>query len=466
MIRFHLNGRAIEVDARPTDRLLDVLRDRLHLTAAKEGCGEGDCAACAVLVGRPHESGVRHRSVCSCLVPVSEVEGLAVTTVEGFVEPAHDVVREALRAEHAVQCGYCTPGLVIALEGFLLSAPAYTPEAACEAVSGQLCRCTGYASIRRACERLAAEAESLLPHPPPPDSGARIEALEAAAIVPQGLLVRAIPQPPSASSGELPVAGGTDLFAAPGAPRGETSLRSLAREPALHRICIEGDRVELGAATTFEAFARDPELCARIPALRRFESLVASPPIRGVATLGGNLVHASPIGDASVLLLALGAELFFSGDFPPLPIDRFFLGDRRVALPSGALLERIAFRLPAPDERIGYEKVGKRTHLDIASVCSASRIRIVDGVVVAARLSAGGVASRPLLLERTAEALIGRRLDAQLAREAMRVAESEVRPIDDLRGSATYKRRLLGRLVLAPLLDLDPSLASVLEVAS
>lgn len=482
MIRFRLNGRPAEVDVEPTERLLDVLRDRLQLTATKESCREGDCGACAVLLGTPSGDGVRHRSVCSCLVPMGEVEGRDVVTVEGLGAPANDWVRAALRDEHAVQCGYCTPGLVIALEGFLLSADRFTREGACAAVAGQLCRCTGYASIRRACARLADSASAEMKDPPPPDSAARLSALESADVMAAGVFARTLETPApgvsnasgasGASEGDSHetwiVGGGTDLLVANDPIPGGTRLRFTSRDEAMHGIRVVDDRVELGAATTFEDFVRDERLRARMPALAAFEAGVASPPIRACATLAGNLVHASPIGDAAALLLALEAELVVddAGVGRTIRLDRFFLSYKRTALPPGGRIVRIDFRLPAAGEYVSFEKVGKRAHLDIASVCSASRIRIEDGSVVDARISAGGVAPIPLLLVETSAYLVGRTLDADVARGAMRIAEAEVQPIDDVRGSATYKRRLLGRLLLAHLLALRPELENELEMFS
>lgn len=471
-IRLRIDGKTTELDAPPEERLLDALRDRLGKTGVKEACGEGDCGACVVLVGFPGPRGCEHRAITSCLVPLHDVEDADVLTIHGLSPKADDPIRDALRTEHAVQCGFCTPGIVMALVGYAMRARAYDAAGAYASVAGQLCRCTGYASIRRACERVGETLGAQLPVPPPPGSFERIEALERLGWLPASTLAHGpgkVESPRLPAPGEARHAGGTDTFVPGAAHASRGPSLSLARHPRLRSIVVHGDRVDLGASTTFAEFVDDDTLRSRLPVLARWATLVASPPIRERATLGGNLVHASPVGDASVLLLALDAELELLSTIDDtcrtLPLTSFFLGYRQVDLAPHELVTRIRFDLPDTSDHVGFEKVGKRAHLDIASVSFACHLRLVDGEVRHARFAAGGVAPTPTPLRSVEAALTGRRLDVAVAREAMRAAESEATPIDDVRGSAVYKRRLLGRLLAAQLIEAQPSLGDSLEVS-
>ena len=441
--------------------LLAWLRER-GLTAAKPTCLGGDCGACQVLVGSwlPGDDAPTYRAVTSCLLTTRLVEDCHVITVEGLDAAAPTSaaptpgqptpVQTALVEAGAIQCGFCTPGLVIALTAGLLAGVS-----ALDAAAGTLCRCTGYGGVRRACERLDAQFA------PAPRTLAEAAALGIVpdAVARAGATLRPLrPDPPR--PGAVAVGGHTDeALAHPAGPAASTPRR-LRRSPDLRGVTRDGDALVIGAATTV-AEVQASQLVARAwPALPGFLDRFGSPAIRGLATVGGNLAHASPVADLAVVLLALDAQLTLEGPDGrrELPLSEFFLAYRRTALRPDELI--VTVRVPANDDgagRLHAEKVSRRIHDDIASVNSTMVVTGGDertlGRVV---LSAGGVAPVPALLARTAAALSGCPLDPAPVRAALGHLAGEVAPIDDVRGSASYKARLLRHVVLAHLAALHP----------
>ncbi|MDD5297296.1 MAG: FAD binding domain-containing protein [Rhodocyclaceae bacterium] len=513
-IHFILNRDTQACDLAPGLPLLDHLRDRMGLTAAKAGCREGDCGACGVLLGRLDDQGrLAYRSVNACLVPLGALDGAHVLTVEGLgipdmVAPAtHDAplasrergggvrepscqaltvsptpVQRALVEEGGIQCGFCTPGMVIALTAHLLGSPRLDRPHLLEAMDGNLCRCTGYMGIKRAGERLH-ESLSDLPAAP----AERVEPLIAAGVLPEWL--RQIPPrladlPRRAShaepgTGEPVLAGATDLLVQRPTLLAAHEPWFADTRPELHGLAITGGRVKIGATTTMQELLESEDLAHALPELHRALGHIASTPVRDRATVGGNLANASPIGDLSILLLALDAELLLVHHHEErrLALSDFFLGYKRLDLAEGELLAAVEFDLPFRHGRVAtqdaplaspagqgrggeggfhFEKVAHRDHLDIASVNCALMLELDGRVVRRVRIAAGGVAPMPLRLRQVEALLTGAELGTALALEAARAAAAGVSPIDDVRGSARYKRLLLRQLVLAGLLTLAP----------
>lgn len=431
--------------------LLAWLRGR-GLTGAKPTCLGGDCGACQVLVGSwlSGDDAPTYRAVTSCLLTTRLVEDCHVVTVEGLDAAAPTPVQAALVDEGAIQCGFCTPGLVVALTaGLLAGVPAR------EAAAGTLCRCTGYAGVRRACDRLDAR----FPAVPRTLAEAAALGLVPDAVARAGAALRPlVPDPvrPDAAA----VGGHTDAALAPPSPGPAAPDRRLTRDPALRGVTADADTLTLGAATTVADLRAHPAVARAWPALAAFLDRFASPGVRGLATVGGNLAHASPVADLAVVLLALGAGLTLEGPEGrrDLPLDAFFLAYRRTALRPGEVVA--AVRIPAnPDgaARLHAEKVARRSHDDIASVTSALVVTGGDDRTLGdVALSAGGVAPVPTLLDRTAAALTGCPLEPAAVRDALAGLAGEIAPIDDVRGSAAYKARLLRHVVLAHLAALYP----------
>jgi xanthine dehydrogenase small subunit len=467
-IRFLLNDSAVETDAPAGMAVLDYLRDLQGLTGTKHACREGDCGACSVLVGDLDEGGeLTYRAVTSCLLPVGELAGRHLVTVEGLSADALGPVHRAIVDEGASQCGFCTPGFVVAITEHLLHTLSFDLHDALIAVAGNLCRCTGYASIRRAIQRVLDELRGS--SAPGTD---RINTLIDVGVLPDyfatvrtELVALAAEAAPVERGAERPlVAGGTDLYVQRLEEIEGQAPRFLMREMP-SRIWIEAGQVRLSATTTAEDLKESPLLRGVLGDIAPFVDLICSQPIRRRATVAGNIVNASPIGDMTIMLLALGAELRLVGGEGDrtLALREFFLGYKELDLLPGEIIESIAFPESHRDGLFNFEKVCKREYLDIASVNSACCLHLDGDRIAEALLSAGGVAPIPMRLARTEDFLVGRPASAAVAREAADIARSEISPISDVRGSAPYKALLLGQLVLAHfhvLLGLEAELVS------
>lgn len=460
MTHFLLNGRKIATACPPGLSLLDFLRGGMRLTAAKPACREGDCGACTVLLGAWNGEEVVYRSVNACLLPVGEAAGRHVLSLEGLHQAEHSPIQRALLDAGAVQCGYCTPGLVLALTAHLLEAQSLDQAEAEDAVAGNLCRCTGYAGIRRAIGQLCASLD-IRPEPP----GERLERLIRLGILPAYLRaiperLRQLPGAPSREAGTrtLRVGGGTDLFVRHAEDLARRELAFLSREASLRGIWTEDGRCFIGAETSMEEIRRSPLLNQHFPSLAEDFRLFAAAPVRHRATLGGNLANASPIADGAVYFLAHGATLGIKTgrQLRELALEQFFLDYKHINLGADEEIAWLSLELPAKPTAFSFEKVSRRGFLDIASVNSALRIETEDGQILSARLSAGGIAPIPLLLAEAGEFLAGRPLCANTVKEAARLAVAAATPIDDIRGSAPYKRLLLRQIVYAHFLKLFP----------
>jgi xanthine dehydrogenase small subunit len=461
-IRFLLNDSLEQVSLPPGQVVLDFLRRDRRLTGTREGCREGDCGACLVLLGELQEGRVRYRPVNSCLLPLGELEGRHLATIEGLNPPSPQAptlnpVQQALVEQGAIQCGFCTPGFVLALTAFFLEAPRIEEMEALGWLAGNICRCTGYASIRRAVAGLIKSYQADEPKEEGPGAR-RLERLIAWGLLPGHFrqaparlaAMRRGPGPAERPERVL-VAGGTDLFVQrPEALLG-AGLEFLSGRGSLAGVRGEGGRVVIGAATPMEDLRG-------VQPFGEYLELIGSSPIRNRATVGGNIVNASPIGDLTIMLLALGAVLSLRGPrgLREIALDRFYRGYKKLELSEGEALESVSFPALEDGRRFSFEKVSRRRHLDIASVNSAACLKLKDGKVLEARLSAGGVAPVPLYLRRTSEAMSGREADSGTVKQAMRLAQEEASPISDVRGSAEYKRLLLRQLLIAHFLRLAP----------
>jgi xanthine dehydrogenase small subunit len=465
---------------------LDAIRGELGLTSTKEGCREGDCGACAVLVGERVGDIVRYRAVPSCLLALGTLRGKHLLTLEGLAGGTEDGLTPVMRAfldENASQCGFCTPGFIIALTSWLAEPQVPDLAGALRAIDGNLCRCTGYGAIRRAAARLAERFKNL-----PLEPMARLRALVEARVLPPSVLEFAaestdqessVPQknpktPSLQGENAAPAAvvgGGTDYYVRNPEPEEGFSPFLTRMLPEFGQIQYVSDRggrwLEVGAAVTVRDFFASPAVRHEVPGIERSETMFASTLIRNLATVGGNIVNASPVADITSMLLALGAQLVIvpeaeaGNNNAPLrlcPLEQFFLGYKKLNLGSGEVLK--AIRIPAladPSLRqFSFEKASKRRNLDIAAVNTAISFRTEGGRFRDVRISLGGVAPVPMLGTAAIEALEGAACDvmdkkslAGFARDAAQAAESAISPIGDMRGSADYRRRMVHQLILA-----------------
>ena len=460
-LHFILNDSEIQVSARPGLLVLDFLRESKRLTGTKEGCREGDCGACAVLIGELVGDEVHYKSITSCLMPVGELQGKHLVSIEGLNMAALSAVQQAIVDEGASQCGFCTPGIVVSLTGYLMEREGDIDiEGVKEALGGHLCRCTGYRSLKACHHHLNRDAGSASGVNELVDCGILPDYFSN---IPRELQAIHLTSAPSLPSGtNVIVAGGTDIYVQQGDEIPDSNAVLLNRYPELRGIRDLGTHLSIGALTTFEEFSNSPSVLKYIPEIREYMMEIASIQIRNRATLAGNLINASPVGDMTILLLALRAELLLKeGETErTVLLSEFYDGYKELAKTPGEILTEI--RIPAlpSTSKINWEKVSKRKYLDIASVNSAAVIRTEGEQICDVTLTAGGVAPVPLILDATGSFLTGKNVSAEVIRNAAAVAQDEIAPISDVRGSAEYKRLLLRQLIFAHFVRLYPEFIS------
>ena len=460
-LRFVLGHRPHALpDVAPDRTLLDVLREDLRCTAVKEGCASGDCGACTVAVAEAEEGGRLHwRAINSCIRLAHSVEGMAVFTAEdiagegGRLHPAQRAMLEC----HGSQCGFCTPGFVMSL--FALhrqrDGAAVSRDEALHALSGNLCRCTGYRPILD-----AAQTMNHWPDVPLDESGllqqlkllaqdGRATAADAASnfyATPTTLaeLLRLRAAHPQA----LIAAGTTDVgLWVTKQHRRFGQIIDVTRVTELRRIERGAHSLSIGAAASLtEAF---DALAESRPQLKPFFDRFAGLPVRESGTLGGNVANGSPIGDSMPLLIALGATLVLASTRGErtLPIEDFYLAYRKTALAPDEVLARIEVPQPTPHEWLRADKISKRFEDDISAVCLAVALQVEDGVIHSARIGAGGVAAVPARAIQTEAALAGQQCAEAIFDAAASVLEVEFKPLSDMRASSAYRRAVLGNLL-------------------
>ncbi|HEY8917325.1 MAG TPA: FAD binding domain-containing protein, partial [Chitinophaga sp.] len=422
--------------------------------------------ACTVLIGSLVNNRLQYRSFTSCLTPLGNVHGKQVVTIEGINMEGLNPIQQAMYDESATQCGFCTPGFVMSLAGFCLSEAAPTTQQAIRAIDGNICRCTGYKSIQRAAARVAQLVQ---------DRGETAPAVFAAEqqILPTYFsnIKERLQTLQQSLNGEMTpaedvrahyVGGGTDVYVQKPEEMKQKAIRFLFDQPPLNGITRQGSRVVLGPAVTVTDLQESPVMQDCFPQLDEYIKLVSSTPIRNMATIGGNFINASPIGDFTIFFLALDATLVLSdGEHTrELPLRQLYKGYKQLAKTPEEYITQLWFEWPETAQHLfRFEKVSKRTHLDIASVNTALHIRMEGEVMAEVRLSAGGVGPVPMLLERTAAFLQGRWLSAALLQEALNIAQTEITPISDARGTEAYKRLLLNQLIKAHFISLFPQLS-------
>ncbi|MBL8954951.1 MAG: xanthine dehydrogenase small subunit [Myxococcaceae bacterium] len=456
-LRFNLNGRWVEEPKlSPTTTLLRYLRDRLSLTGTKEGCAEGDCGACTVAIAEAGLDGKpQWRAVNSCLVLMPMVQGKTVLTVEalragdGTYHPAQEAMAKALGS----QCGYCTPGIVMAL-----FEATYRPDIKREAwklddqLCGNLCRCTGYRPIRTAAEQVAGScpkdrfAEGLSAAAPQ-SMELRLETEGQKFFTPvrMGALWDVLDFAPEARF----VVGGTDLsleitkkFAKP------ALLVSLEGIPELKRL----EETEAGFRIGAGAVVSDLEVWAtsRLPSLARMARYFGARQIKHRGTVGGNLCNASPIGDLAPALISLGASVVLASRAGErrLKLEDFFVGYRKTALQPKEILAFVEVPRPGPSTRAVTYKVSKRRELDISTVAAGFLVELgAGGEVIRAQLAFGGMAATPKRAVKTEAALLGQPWSAATIDGAVPKLAEDFTPMTDHRGSAGYRAKVAANLL-------------------
>ena len=465
MIRFILNDQTIQSVAAAGSTLLDLIRYRQRLTGTKIGCREGDCGACTVLVGEKDDKEQMHyQSMTSCLMPLANAAGKHIVTVEGINGKELTPVQQAMVDCNGTQCGFCTPGFVMSLTGFVLEININDKDSAIKAMDGNICRCTGYKSIERAAAIIAGQL-------PPNANDKTMEWLVKNHFIPAYFL--AIPgrlaslknETEIISAGAMKIAGGTDLLVQKHSLVRSSAIEPLFDSPGLKEIQVQHDHCEIGASVTVSDFAAHEKIADFFPQLKQYIKLISSTPIRNMATIGGNIVNASPIGDMAVFFLALDAYLLLDnkGNKRRVLLKEFFKGYKQLDKGPEEIIEKIIFPLPSGNALFNFEKVSKRRYLDIASVNSACLVSFRDDIIEDIHLSAGGVAPYPTYLSATCNFLIGKKLSMTVMNESIKIMNEEIAPISDARGTACYKRLLLRQLLLAHILHCSPLKTVVTE---
>ncbi len=484
--RFLLNGEVVAVSGvAPQTTLLEFLREHRRLTGTKEGCAEGDCGACTVVLAEraPGGLGLSWKPVNACIRLLPSVAGRAVFTVESLQDAAGGLhpVQRALVACHGSQCGFCTPGFAMSLFGLYKNAARPTDQDIEDALSGNLCRCTGYRPIVAAAHAMydgdVATAAPGWRAPGTDAAGKPIVTAEEATLAAQ---IAALTEPDDAS----PEAPGDAPYTAEGrrwwAPRTTAALASIVAAHPEARIVAgatdvalwvtKGQRdlpdlvytgdaadlrairttpthVEIGAAATLaDAFAA---LAAQWPELTEAWQRFASVPIRNSGTLGGNVANGSPIGDSMPALMALGASMVLrhGESVRELPLESFYLAYQKTARRPGEFIAAINVPRRATGTLVRAYKISKRFDQDISAVFACIALVLHDNRISAARVGCGGVAATPVRAVKTERMLAGRTWDDATAEAAARVLEAEFTPIDDMRASADYRRTVLGNLL-------------------
>ncbi|NEN22324.1 2Fe-2S iron-sulfur cluster binding domain-containing protein [Cryomorpha ignava] len=459
MIDFILNNQIIKTSAGAGITLLDFIRDFQQLKGTKIGCREGDCGACTVLVGELVDNSVAYQSITCCISPLGNANGKHIVTVEGINLPKElNTVQKAMVDNFATQCGFCTPGFVVSMTGFALENKINTT---CnDAISGNICRCTGYKSI----EKAGFEIEEKLQQR---DNNHQIDWLIKEGFIPnyfetiaERLKQLKTQHSEIESSNRVKVANGTDLYVRHADKLADENVELLADKKELKGILFSEGVCTLGANTTVTEIANSTELQALFLKLKKFMKLISSEPIRNMGTLGGNFVNASPIGDMSIFFLALNSTLTIQkedGTERHIPFQEFHQKYKVFDLQEDEILKSLSFKVLDANESFNFEKVSKRTHLDIASVNSAGRLSVKNNIVTDAHFAVGGAAEIPKYLHKTSEFLVGKALNAETVKKAEAVLQSEISPISDVRGASEYKRLLARQLFYAHFIELFPS---------
>lgn len=465
-INFVLNNESVTAEVNPAITVLDYLRSNKKLTGTKEGCREGDCGACTVIIGTLEKNKINYKTVNSCLMPVVDLNGKHIVTIEGLNENGLSAVQENMVDEGGTQCGFCTPGFIMSITNYFLTHSEYSLDEAVDALDGNICRCTGYEGIKRSVNNVVEILKN--------ENGSKrdLNLLIDHKIIPQYFLN--VPKllknlqkdfiekktPKRKAKVNYLVSGGTDLYVQRWDELYGSEINFISSLNTSENISKSKNILIIKGTTTIEEFKESKVVQKYFPQLKDSLKLFGSLPIRNRATIAGNIVNASPIADAANILLALNAKVVLTNKNKKrrFPLDEFYVGYKKTKLNAGEIIGTVEIEIPKKGFLFNYEKVSRRTYLDIASVNSSMLVEMKKDTIKNVRLSAGGVAPIPFLLSNTSSFLIGKIINNETIDEACKIAALEISPIGDARGSKEYKTLLLQKLIVAHFIKLFPEL--------
>ena len=436
-----------------TETLLDFLRQDAGLYGTKEGCNEGDCGACSVIV--TGHDGVP-RSMNACILFLPQLHGRAVRTVEGISGPDGNLhpVQEAMIAKHGAQCGFCTPGFITTMA----AAHATGQTDFDTALAGNLCRCTGYAPIIRAAEMAATAPVPKWMQDLPPTTG---HASSDAIFCPLSSdeLAQWYQQNPEATL----VAGGTDVgLWVTKHMRRPAPIAFLSQVSDLRHIEDHSDHLRVGAAVTITKLMQ--AIASISTSLYSMLARYGSPQVRNAATIGGNIANGSPIGDGPPALIAMGAILILrrGSERRRMPLEDFFIAYQHQDRLPGEFVE--AVELLKDQTGLRCYKLSKRFDQDISAVCGCLNITAKDGIITQARIAFGGMAGTPARALRTETALIGQIWSAETFATAQAAMAQDFTPLSDMRASAEYRARTAENMLMRYYHDIEHKPVDIREV--
>ncbi|MBU2677152.1 MAG: xanthine dehydrogenase small subunit [Gammaproteobacteria bacterium] len=469
-IRFVLDGEVIEVDnVDPTRTVLQFLREDLRRKGTKEGCAEGDCGACTVVVAEVNRDDLSLKAVNSCIQFLPTIDGKELITVESLSPPGSKLhpVQRAMVQQHGSQCGFCTPGFVMSLFALYKSNASPSRQDIDDALAGNLCRCTGYRPIIAAAESMYSEANGdshadWLRQPAgaqrkPSDRVARLTSLarsDGLEIEHAGrrfyapLDIDSLARLYARNSDATILAGGTDvgLWVTKQHRDLETVIYT-GRVAELNALSVSSTHIEAGAAVTFTDVM--PVIVGEYPGLDELFRRFASPPIRNAATLGGNIANGSPIGDSMAALMVVGASLVLrSGSATrELPLDAFYHDYQVNDLAPGEFLVSVRIPVSDPNAIVRSQKWSKRFDQDISAVCTAYCLELDGNTVKHFRMACGGLAPVVKRAAKCEQALTGKPWNEKSIEQACIALAADFSPISDMRASADIRLRAVQNLL-------------------
>jgi xanthine dehydrogenase small subunit len=449
-VSFKLNGAPVTLtDAPATTTLLDWLREERYLTGTKEGCNEGDCGACTVMV--TDARGTHPLNACILFLP--QLDGKHVTTVEGLAAPdgALHPVQSEMIAHHGSQCGFCTPGFVMSMATAHLNGDSDHDTT----LAGNLCRCTGYAPIIRAAE--SAQAQAVPAHL----ASLRVTSPAEDPLAPRSsdALAKLYAATPDATL----IAGATDVGLWVTKQMRDLGTPIFLHQCAdLHGITEDATHWRIGAMTTIAEL--EQVLGAHFPSLRALLRRYGSTQVRAAATLGGNIANGSPIGDGSPAMIALGATLHLrNGDTRrTIPLEDFFVAYGKQDRAPGEFVEAIT--VPKQPDTLYCTKISKRFDQDISAVCACLNLPLENGTFGPVRLAFGGMSGTPSRAQHAEAALTGSPATLATVHSAMAALEHDFSPLSDMRASADYRMQTAKNALLRAFHTLDGQQTDLHEV--